>query len=90
MTQPLVRDFRTATFNANGLKTKVKVGNSKRNKVSIMFTLMRTQDIEILGLQEPHFSLAEEIAALDEALRERDCHRVGGSITTDRGGFASC
>ena len=55
MTQPLVCGFRTVTFNGNGLKKKVKEGNSKRNRVNIMLTLMRTHDIEILGVQEPHF-----------------------------------
>ena len=68
MTQPLVRGFRAATFNTNGLTTKVKMGNSKRNRVNIMLTLMRTHDIEIFGVQEPHFSTAEEITALDELL----------------------
>ena len=86
MTHPLVRGCKAATFNANGLKTKVQVGNSKRNRACIMLTVMRTHDIGILGVQEPHFSSAEELAAFDELLKERDCHPVGGSITPDRGG----
>ena len=62
----------------------------KRNRIKILLTLMRTHGIEILSVQEPHFSWPQDIASLDGLLGERDCHRIacriGGTITTDRGG----
>ena len=87
ITPPVSRGCKVETFNANGLKAKVQAGSKKRKRINVMLTLMRTHNIQILSVQEQHFSTLEENFSLDCLLRERDGHRVGGTITAYRGGM---
>ena len=70
----VARGLKPATFNCIGLRSKVQVGKTERNRANILCSLMESMNIEIVAMQEPHFQLLDDICFLDLVLEKRDYH----------------
>ena len=78
--------IKLATFNANGLRTKVYAGSNYSLRQSLVLKFFRRTELSVMGIQEPHLRTLQDLEAFVETVSNAGLHYLGGTTPVGRGG----